>query len=306
MAEQYPSDTTLNTLSGSSDDEQEVLFLTIAESPYYTSFYKMLYRLLDVARRAGDLRVFKDGDLTFGVRAGLFMNGPAPVSFAETTGESLDDDDTTYIYLTAAGTLTTNTTGFPDPSTTPHVPLATIATGTDSAAGVSGEYNHEDITDYRGRAIMAALSSATAANFNTLVDGSNGDALHIHAAAGLAAALQDDIPDLNVTFGAEAGDEIVVTVQARDATDTNLAEVMAVRVWVATSDFGAPDATGNTVAIDTGTILQTITADAFYELITDAAGKVEVGITISGAATRYVMAEIDGRIYSSGEITWAA
>jgi len=60
------------------------------------------------------------------------------------------------------------------------------------------------------------------------------------------------------------------------------------------------------VAIDTGTILQTITADAFYDLISDATGNIEVGITVAGAATRYVMAEIDGRIYSSGEITWAA
>ena len=306
MAEQYPSDTTLNALSGSSDDEQGVLFLTIAESPYYTNFYKMLYRLLDVARRAGDLRVFKDGDLTFGVRAGLYMNGDTPVSFAETTAESLDDDDTTYIYLTATGTLTTNVTGFPDPSTTPHVPLATIAVGSDSTAAISGEYNHEDITDYRGRAIMATLSSATAANANTLVDGSNADALHIHAAAGLTAAVQDDIPDLNVTFGAEAGDEIVITAQVRDAADNNLAERMAIRVWVATTDFGAPDATDNTVAIDTGTILQTVTANAFYDLISDAAGKVEVGVTVAGAATRYVMAEIDGRIYSSGVITWAA
>ena len=52
MAEQYPTDVTLNALSGSADSQQEVAYPTIAESPYYTSFYKMLYRLLDVARRA--------------------------------------------------------------------------------------------------------------------------------------------------------------------------------------------------------------------------------------------------------------
>jgi len=65
MSELYPSDADLNALSGTADAEQGVAYPTIFESPYYTTFYKMLYRLLDVARRAGDLRVCKDGDLTF-------------------------------------------------------------------------------------------------------------------------------------------------------------------------------------------------------------------------------------------------
>lgn len=306
MAEQYPTDVTLNALSGSADDEQEVAYPTIAESPYYTSFYKMLYRLLDVARRGGDLRVFKDGTSTFGVRAGKVMVGDTGVEFDQASGQSLTNDATNYIYLTAAGALTVNTTGFPDPSTTPHLPLATIAVGSESEAQVSGEYDFVDITDYRGRGIFGVLSAATPAELNTLSDGSNADDLHEHDAAGLDSDLQDDIPDLNVTFGSEAADEIVVTIQARDAADNDLAEHMAVRVWVATSDCGAPSAAGNTVAIDTGTELQQIVANADYEIISDATGKVEIGITITGAATRYVMAEIDGRIYSSGEITWAA
>ena len=58
MNELYPSDAQLNALSGLNDAEQEVLFIATGESPYYTSFYKMLYRMLDVSRRAGDLRVY--------------------------------------------------------------------------------------------------------------------------------------------------------------------------------------------------------------------------------------------------------
>ncbi len=46
------------------------------------------------------------------------------------------------------------------PSVTPHIPLASIATGSASAAGVSGEYNHEDITDYRGRAFLSIAGLA--------------------------------------------------------------------------------------------------------------------------------------------------
>jgi len=38
----------------------------------------------------------------------------------------------------------------------------------------------------------------------------------------------------------------------------------------------------------------------------DAGGTVAIGVTVAGAASRYIMAEIDGRVYSSGEVTWAA
>ena len=153
MTEQYPSDAELNGLSGTTDNEQEVLFITTGEAPYYTSFYKTLYRLLKVARRAGDLRVFKDGDLTFGVRAGRYFNGDTAVNYSQVTGQALTNNATNYIYLTASGTLTVNTTGFPTPSVTPHIPLATILTA-------AGDYDGRDlseggdITDYRGRTIF--------------------------------------------------------------------------------------------------------------------------------------------------------
>ena len=39
---------------------------------------------------------------------------------------------TNYLYLTNTGTLTINTTGFPDPTTTPHIRIATIAAGATS------------------------------------------------------------------------------------------------------------------------------------------------------------------------------
>jgi hypothetical protein len=202
MSELYPSDADLNALSGTADAEQGVAYPTIFESPYYTTFYKMLYRLLDVARRAGDLRVCKDGDLTFEVKAGRYFNGDTAVDCAAASAQALTDDATNYIYLTAAGVLTVNTTGFPVPSVTPHIPLASITTGSASAAGVSGEYSHEDITDYRGRAFLTTCSGLTAADMaeaaaffqntditgaeaETLTNLSNADTLHVHGAPGL-------------------------------------------------------------------------------------------------------------------------
>ena len=141
MSELYPSDTELAALSGTTDGEQEVLFIPTGESPYYISFYRMLYRLLNVARRAGDLRVCKDGDLTFGVRAGRFMDGSTARNYAGAAAQALTNNQTNYIYLTAGATLTVNITGFPDPDATPHVPLATILTA-------GGTYDFDDITDF--------------------------------------------------------------------------------------------------------------------------------------------------------------
>ena len=151
MTEVYPSDESLNALSGTSDAEQAVLFPTIGESPYYTSFYKMLFRLMAVAIRGGDLRVYKDGDLTFGVRAGKFLDGDTVRNYTGGSEQALTNNATNYVYLTASATLTVNTTGFPTPSDTPHIPLATILTA-------AGTYAHSDITDYRGRAFLRLCS----------------------------------------------------------------------------------------------------------------------------------------------------
>ncbi len=159
MTEQYPSDAELNGLSGTTDNEQEVLFITTGEAPYYTSFYKTLYRLLKVARRSGDCRVFKDDDLTFGVRAGRYYNGDTAVNYAEVLAQALTNNQTNYIYLTAAGVLTVNTTGFPTPSVTAHIPLATILT---DAGTYDGRDLSEggDITDYRGRMFINVCGSS--------------------------------------------------------------------------------------------------------------------------------------------------
>ena len=199
MAELFPSDTTLNGLSGTMDAEQAVPYIPVGLSPYHVEFYKTLYRLLDVARRAGDLRVYKDdgGDLEFGVRPGRWFNGDTPVDYEGATGQDLTDNAVNYVYLTAAGVLTVNTSAFPDPSATPHIPLATVATGTQSAAGVQGQYDHADITDYRGRALLTVAAGLTPAEVaeaaaffaatditgteaETLTGGSDADSLHAH------------------------------------------------------------------------------------------------------------------------------
>jgi len=239
MAEMYPSDTELAALSNTTDPEQEVLFIPTGESPYHISFYKMQYRLLDVARRAGDLRVYKDGNLTFGVRAGLFMDGATVRSYAGSTGNVLTNNQTNYIYLTADATLTINTTGFPAAGTTPHIPLATILTA-------AGDYDPEDdVTDYRARSLYAPVSALTPAEANkahdffsatdltgaqaeTLSDGSNADALHVHDTPGLetgavtapkqAPAAEQTVAASNFTLAHGGASEILITHATAAAT----------------------------------------------------------------------------------------
>lgn len=278
MTELYPSDADLNALSGLGDAEQDVLYVPIGQSPYHTHFYRMLYRLLDVARRAGDLRVFKDGQATFGVRAGAFLDGDAVRQVAESTDNTLTDEATNSIYLTADGTLTVSTTGLPDPSTTPHIPLAEIAV-------TGGAYDHADITDLRGRALFAVQAGLSPA---------------------VAAELTERVLGVEISAGAEAADVRRITVQLTDAAGNNLADRAAVRVWVSASDFGGPSSTGHTVALVTGTSLTTILSNADYRLLTDATGAIELDVTAAGAGSLYVMAEVGGRVVSSGELTWSA
>lgn len=139
-----------DALSGTTDTNTGAVYNTIGDSTYYTEAYEKEAIWNRIMYLANELRVVKDGALTYGVFAGKFFNGTTEVAYAGSTGNSLTDDATNYIYLTAAGTLTVDTSSFPDPATTPHIRLATIVTA-------SGGYDHTDITDCRGHNIWRAL-----------------------------------------------------------------------------------------------------------------------------------------------------
>ncbi|MCK4625737.1 MAG: hypothetical protein KAV00_10530 [Phycisphaerae bacterium] len=150
MAELYPESSELTAKSGSTGDTGIPHMLT-GQAPFYENKLKRsdwLDRVLYATANA--LRVCKDGDLTFKVYAGRYFNGDTAVNYAGAAAQALTNNATNYIYLTAAGVLAVNTTGFPTPSATPHIPLATIVTS-------GGEYSIDDghIVDYRGRPIFA-------------------------------------------------------------------------------------------------------------------------------------------------------
>jgi hypothetical protein len=141
MAEVYPSDNSLLNLT--SDSETGVEYIETGKAPYYLEFRRLLHRLLLATRRANDLRVFDEGGLDIGVKAGQFWNGSTLFDYPGSSGNTLADDKAAiYIYLNSAGTLVIDEySGFPA-VTTNHIRLAVVTTSDGDITA---------ITDYRGQ-----------------------------------------------------------------------------------------------------------------------------------------------------------
>lgn len=262
--------TAADALSGTTNAGTGAIHCTIDDEIYYTEDFEKEAIWCRIMALANELRVVKDGALTYGVFAGKFMDGTTERNYAGSAENALTDDATNYIYLTAAGTLTKNTTGFPSEATTPHIPLATILTA-------SGAYAHTDITDCRGRAMWSVLTGIT------------------------AATLQDRIPTITLS-GTDDGDGTgYMELQVKDSGGNSLAQRFLIRVWIADAEYSEPDAQTD-FSVTTGEEMRELEADADYEVISDAAGYVKMNIDTVGDTTVYVMAEIDGRIYT-GSVT---
>jgi len=304
MAETELTAAEANALDGTTDSDCGYKYHAPGDAQYYTEGQRQRQRLLTMAKALGNrFRVYKDGAATYGVRAGAVEYGDSTLSYAGSTGNALTDNQTNYLWLYVSGgvlTLDVSTSDFPDPSTTPHLPLATIAVA-------SGSYDYPDITDCRQLACFRLNSLMTAADENTLTDGSNADSLHVHDTAGLtnnavtvaklAAAVQDVIPYL-APAGTDDGDGTgYMDIQAKDAAGNNLAQRFLVRTWIADAEYSQPDAQTD-FSVTTGQQMRELEADADYEVISDATGLVRMNIDTATDKTVYVMAEIAGRIYT--------
>ena len=119
------------------------------------------------------------------------------------------------------------------------------------------------------------------------------------AATDLTSALQDLLPIVTLAAFDDADGTGYMDIQAKDAgLIDDLGERVRMRCWIGTADFGAPVAQLDTdFSVTTGTELREITANADYEVISDATGNVVMNI-VAADGTYYVMAEVDGRIYS--------
>ena len=162
MTEAYPSDSTLLNLQ--SDGETGVEYSPTGTAPYYLHFRKLLHRLLLATGRANDLRVYDEGGLDIGVKAGKFWRGTELVSYGGSAGNTLADNKAgIYVYLDAQGTLITSQyASFPDMATTPHVRLAIVSTsGGDIMSIVDCRMGHNVVVPYPAGGIRKSIEAHT-------------------------------------------------------------------------------------------------------------------------------------------------
>ncbi len=205
MAEVYPSDSEL--LNIISDTGTGVEYIPTGTAPYYLHFRKLLHRLLLAMRRANDLRVFDEGGLDIGAKAGKFWNGTSLVNFAGSSGNTLADDKASvFVYLDSAGNLVINEyTGWPDMQTTKHVRLAVVTTsGGDITSIVDARDHHSTAVPGAGSGGGSAVIEAHTAD-DTLTEGESGS---IHTNRGATGVVTLTLP-----ASASAGTEFTFCVQ---------------------------------------------------------------------------------------------
>ncbi len=116
-----------------------------------------------------------------------------------------------------------------------------------------------------------------------------------------ADAIQDLLPNVAISAVDGTDGTAAITIQLQDGADNALGARGLVRAWVTETDWAAPQAqTG--FSVDTGTLIRTLTANADVEVATDATGLIELTLDHGAAGSVYVIAELDGVLYSSGEI----
>lgn len=162
MAEVYPSDNEL--LNIQSDSETSVEYIPTGTAPYYLHFRKLLYRLLLATQRANDLRVYDEGGLDVGVKAGKFWFGAELTSYEGSSGNTLaDDKENIYIYLDSSGSLVIDEySSFPDMATTPHIRLAQVSTsGGDIESITDCRAGHNIVMPYTAGGLKKTIEAHT-------------------------------------------------------------------------------------------------------------------------------------------------
>jgi hypothetical protein len=162
MSEIYPCDNELLNLQ--SDSETGVEYIPTGTAPYYLHFRKLLHRLLLATRRGNDLRVYDEGGLDIGVKAGKFWLGTELISYAGSAGNTLADDKPgIYVYLDAPGNLVTNEyAAFPSMAATPHVRLALVSTsGGRLTSLVDCRTGHNVVVPYAAGGIRKPIEAHT-------------------------------------------------------------------------------------------------------------------------------------------------
>jgi hypothetical protein len=121
----------------------------------------------------------------------------------------------------------------------------------------------------------------------------------------LAAAIEQAQASVRVSCGAEATNTRAVTMQVVDRRGRAWAKRWLVLFYIANGPASAPG-TSQTVTLTTGTVIKALTTDSVYLVRTDENGVAVINLTVSGAASRYVIANVLPEASTSPEIPFAA
>lgn len=211
MTEVYPTDNELENIQAES--ETGVEYIPTGTSPYYLQFRRLLYRLLLSARRANDLRVYKEEGLNIGVKAGKFWVGTELVSYAGSSGNSLaDDKENIFVYLDSTGALVTDEyNSFPDMNVTPHIRLAIVATSIGTIDSITdSRTGHNIMLPYEAGGIKRKIEGHV---LNHTLALSESGSIHTNFGAGMPVTLTlpDDAPQgTYFTFAVQAAYQLRV------------------------------------------------------------------------------------------------
>ena len=209
MAEVYPSDNELLNLISESETGTE--YIPTGTAPYYLQFRKLLYRLLLATRRANDLRLYDEGGLTFGVKAGKFWDGNTLIEYAGSSGNVLaDDKPSIYVYLDNSGALNFNEySGWPSMASGKHVRLAVITTSGGDITSIIDCRNHHSIAmPQMDRAVVEAHTASDQLEHS--------EAGSIHTNLGAAGAVTISLPTAVL-----AGSRFTISVQTPEQVNVD-------------------------------------------------------------------------------------
>jgi len=114
---------------------------------------------------------------------------------------------------------------------------------------------------------------------------------------------------VSFSVGAEAGDAIVVSCQAKDVLGNDVAEVVHLKILICANAAGTALNTNNyTIAAGTDGAVGEVLADKILECTTESDGDLDISLTLSGGGSCYLLAiGPNGRIIgTSAVVTHAA
>lgn len=106
-------------------------------------------------------------------------------------------------------------------------------------------------------------------------------------------SIQQHAWDAKITAGSEAANVRRVTIQLVNRRREAIKARVPITVLIATTQSGTPT-NSQTASVNAGTLYATYTTNAALLILTDADGKIELDVTVAGAATRWVTAVVPG------------